>query len=543
MSVFDTLQGWFRQPTAADAYQLQAEYQSEELAEARAMLQRATRALEHQAELGFDAAERDNARWDWSTTRSGPNSVITSAGDALVARARDLDRNNALARRACSSLATNLVGDGIRVKVDGLSDEEERRFSYLWERFVAECSTSSDANLYTLQHQAALTMFRDGDSLVRRRPRRLADGLAVPVQLQSLEVDMLDTTVDGAGRESQGGIVVAGIEFDALDRRTGYHLHRHHPRESAHFRAGVGVSSTFVRAADVAHLFDSSRARPGQVKGVPWLHAVMNTLRDLEDYNTAEIVRKKGEACFVAAMTVDEDEQEQTGLDARKPGGGYFTDADGKRVDRITPGLMFVGRNGKSIEFNRPGPAVGVEEFERTRQRNIAAGALIPYSLLTGDLSDVNYSSIRAGLNEFRQMIKAFRSQVFIPMWCDPVYRWFLASSVASGRLPKREPAVTIPGYADPYFGYAPTWSAPAFQSVDRLKDAEADLLELRAGLASLPEILHNRGKSIEQVIDGLARFYELASKHGAVLDSDARVAWRKGAEGASGAKPDNQGA
>ncbi|NKF15295.1 phage portal protein, partial [Rhizobium phaseoli] len=78
----------------------------------------------------------------------------------------------------------------------------------------------------------------------------------------------------------------------------------------------------------------------------------------------------------------------------------------------------------------------GTAEWLRAQLHIIAAGFRVPYELLTGDLSQVNYSSIRAGLVEFRRMIGAVQWQLFIPMFCQPVWDWFCEAAWAAGQLP-----------------------------------------------------------------------------------------------------------
>ena len=51
----------------------------------------------------------------------------------------------------------------------------------------------------------------------------------------------------------------------------------------------------------------------------------------------------------------------------------------------------------------------------RLQLHAIAAGVGLTYELLTGDLSQVNYSSIRAGLIEFRRRMEALQWQLLRP--------------------------------------------------------------------------------------------------------------------------------
>ena len=65
----------------------------------------------------------------------------------------------------------------------------------------------------------------------------------------------------------------------------------------------------------------------------------------------------------------------------------------------------------------------------------IAAGYRVPYELLTGDLSQVNYSSLRGGLVEFRRMVDALQWQLVIPGFCESVWRWFQIFLKSWGRM------------------------------------------------------------------------------------------------------------
>jgi capsid protein len=55
-----------------------------------------------------------------------------------------------------------------------------------------------------------------------------------------------------------------------------------------------------VPASEVLQIYEKVRGRPGQVHGVPRLASSLIKLRDLDEYEEAELVRKKIEACFTA---------------------------------------------------------------------------------------------------------------------------------------------------------------------------------------------------------------------------------------------------
>ena len=64
------------------------------------------------------------------------------------------------------------------------------------------------------------------------------------------------------------------------------------------------------------------------------------------DYEVAELVRKKTEACVTAIVFGDEEAQQGIAPSV--------VDADGNRVEQFEPGLIAYARGGKDIKFNQP---------------------------------------------------------------------------------------------------------------------------------------------------------------------------------------------
>jgi lambda family phage portal protein len=234
----------------------------------------------------------------------------------------------------------------------------------------------------------------------------------------------------------------------------------------------------------------------------------MRALRDLDDWTNAELVRKKTEACLVG-IVFGADEAEQGVAPT-------VVDADGKLIEQFEPGLIAYARGGKDIKFNQPATTAGVSEWLRAQLHIIAAGFRIPYELLTGDLSQVNYSSIRAGLVEFRRMIDALQWQVVIPGFCQPVWRWFGEAAWAAGLVPNPEIAVE--------------WAPPRFDAVDPLKDAQADLLMLRMGTLTLPQAIARQGWNPDAVLADIAATNAKLDALGLKLDGDPRAMTKAGA-------------
>lgn len=423
----------------------------------------------------YEGAKTGRRTGGWVTGGTSANAEIGTSLVALRNRSRELIRDNGFAAKAASAFVSNAVGTGFTLK---LSEGQD-----LWNRWINECDAEGQHDFYGLQALIARTVFESGECLVRLRWRRPEDGLSVPLQLQVLEPDYIDNLKNEL--LPNGGWILNGVEFDAIGRRAAYWLFASHPGDSAPILKSL--VSRRVPATDVLHIYE--KTRPGQVRGVPRLAPAMLRMRDLDDYEEAELVRKGIEACFAAVITTD------NGDDA--PVTGSVSDSEGKRVESIGAGAFVYTKPGQDIKFGTPQHVRGYEDYVRRADHYIAAGAGLTYELLTGDLSQVNYSSIRAGLLEFRRQIDQFRWHTFVAMSCEPiVLAWVDAARLTGG---VRGKSITH------------EWTAPRWDWVDPLKDVAGELLEIAAGLKPWQEAVRGRGLdpegNVKQIQEDQRRF------------------------------------
>ncbi len=152
-----------------------------------------------------------------------------------------------------------------------------------------------------------------------------------------------------------------------------------------------------------------------------------------------------------------------------------ITDMAGNKVEALEPAGFFYARGGSDIKFLQPTALPGYAEYVRTELHGVAAGALLTYELLTGDLSRVNYSSIRAGMLEYRRLMESLQWTTIIPVVCDRQWRDFIDFAVLAGKLPEGTP-------------YGVSHSPPRFESVDPLEGRNGGPdFNTRAGFTSTP--------------------------------------------------------
>ena len=300
-----------------------------------------------------------------------------------------------------------------------------------------------------------------------------------------------------------------GVQFNLFGQREAYWLYNYHPGGVYMLNPRGGILSQAVPASEVMHTY--CILRPGQVRGVPWLAPVMLALRDLDDYRDAERMRKKTEACLAGIVTRAEG---SGGL----PIGAKSTDPKtGNTLERMYPGMIEYLKPGEDIKFNAPAAAGGYREYLMAELQGVGAGVDVPYELLSGDLSNVNYSSYRAGMLGFRNAIEAFRWLTLIPMYCRPAWRRFIDTLVLIGKLPEAN--------------YSVQWTAPKFESVDPLKDAMAELKKIRTGTLTLTEAIAQNGYDPEKQLLEIQRVNALLDEYEIIVDCDPRHVNDKGVE------------
>lgn len=430
-----------------------------------------------------------------SRSTTDANSAASGATLSILrAQARDLVRNNPWARRGINRIVGDTVGWGIRPRASGPSAE---RVMEAWKRWgeTTECDADGQLDFYGLQDLVMRTIVESGEVLIRRRWRRISDGLAVPLQLQVIEPDLIDTTKDGIKGEA-GGEIVQGVEFDAIGRRVAYWLFDSHP-------GGRGLSfspaSKRVSADGVLHVYKKERA--GQVRGPSWFASVDVRLHDFDEFEDATLLKQKIAACMAAFVT----DLDGAGGALGQPG----TDsASGQPTDTFEPGMIIPLPAGKQVTVANPPQASDHQSFSATALRGVAAGLGTTYEDMTGDYSQVNYSSARMARLAHTVDVEGWRWKMLVPMFCAPVWRWMLDALELAGANVGQVPA---------------EWSPPPAQLLDPDKEGLAYQRMVRNGAMTWPQMVRELGLDPAAQLAEIDAFNKAIDKLGIILDGDPR--------------------
>lgn len=459
-----------------------------------------------------EAAGAGRRSFAWLPSNPGAVAAMTATQTELRTKSRDLVRRNAWANAALESYVANAIGTGIKPQSLVADPTIRERIQALWRDWTLDADAAGLTDFYGLQALACRAMLEGGEALIRIRYRRKEDGLAVALQLQVLEPEHLPVTLNTTAEN--GNVIRAGIEFDRLGRRVAYHLYRTHPEDGAlaPMSGNGGMETARIDASEILHLFRP--LRPGQIRGEPWLARALVKLNELDQYDDAELVRKKTAAMFAGFITRLAPEDNLMGEGSADP--------NGVALAGLEPGTLQILEPGEDVKFSQPADVgASYAEFLRMQFRAVAAAMGVTYEQLTGDLTQVNYSSIRAGLLEFRRRCEALQHGVIVHQLCRPIWQAFIEQAVLEG-------ALSLPGYArggkaQRRAYLAVKWIPQGWQWVDPQKEFNAMLTAMRAGLLSRSEAISSFGYDAEDVDREIAADNARADALGLVFESDPR--------------------
>jgi len=417
---------------------------------------------------GAMAARRLNL---WRPALENINTMISQGGLALLSRAREMVVNNGYVANAAEAYASSMVGDGI--KPSPLIEDEEirKKLNKWWLQWTWESDADGITDLYGQQAMISRELFVAGECFARIRSRFKSDGLVSPVQVQLLQSEMLPYETRDL---PNGNRLRHGIEFDQIGRRVNYHFYKNHPGDITN---KTSIERTIVPASEICHIYKPLDA--GQVRGLSEIAPAMVKLYILDQYDDAELDRKKTAAMFAGFVTSE-------------PGDDVFDDAE-EGLLPLEPGLLQLLNPGQDIKFSEPADVgSNYEAFQRRVLLAASAAMRIPYHMVTNDVSGANYSSLRASLVDYRRRIGQLQYATIIHQFMRPVWGAFVEGLWLSGKLDISADQLDEIKAAN--------FIPPKWDWVDPLKDISAAILEMKHGITSRRKVVESKGSDIEEI-------------------------------------------
>ncbi len=461
----------------------------------------------------YAAAKMGRLTADWISTATSIDADIRSGLVAVRSRARDLSQNNEFARAYLRAVRTNVVGsEGFTLQVkakeyingqpvmDTLANSILENAFYDWAR-PETATVSGKMSLRKAEEVVIESTARDGDMFVRmvRNTKMNKYGFS----LQLIEPDWVDEKYNDELKN--GNIIRMGVEIDQWRRPVAYYVSK---RNNVLDLYGVTMpSGPYIRipADEMIHLYDPERA--DQTRAVSWMAPVMLGLHNLGGYVEAAIINARSGANKLGFFhNADGTAAPQYEGDTKDTSGRYISSSE--------PGTLEDIGDKRFTPYDPKYPTEQFDPFVKSILRGISSGLGVSYASLANDLSDVNYSSIRAGLIEERETWKSLQSW-FIETFLNRVYSEWLSMALLMG-------AVNLPPAKYAKFN-APKWTGRRWAWVDPMKDVDAAKAAVSAGFKSATQVINETGGDIEDIYQELAQEKKMAAALGLELDYGAK--------------------
>jgi lambda family phage portal protein len=451
----------------------------------------------------YNAGKTDLLTESWGVQPIPVNQSIQRNLAAMRARSREQANNNDYVKRFVKAVRSNVVGPkGVILQADVRNNNGTRdplasqAIEEAWLDWCRRkhCDVAGEVSFQDIQRLVMSSMAIDGEFLARKVQGRSAGKYGY--QLQLLDPELLD--VNYSEDLKNGNYIYMSIEYSSYGKPIAYHLI---DRETEN-----GINDQYKRkrarvpSEQIFHLFIPDLIQ--QKRGVPWTASALNRLKNLNGYEHAAVVAARVGASKMGFFTRSEEAGQYTGEEQED--GSLVTDADPGTFEILPDGYNFTS-------FNPDYPHNQYGEFTKACLRGAASGLGISYNTLANDLEGVNFSSIRAGVLEDREMWKELQ-EFLIDAFLVDVYEDWLRMALLTSNIKVKGKPLNITRF-DRY--NKPRFQPRRWAWVDPLKDSKANESLIAMNAASTSEIIRDRGRDPEQVYSEIARDKEMMESAG----------------------------
>ena len=443
-----------------------------------------------------DTSDENRRHWRPSNGNDATRTNDPPTRKTLRDRSREEARNNCYAIGMLDKLATDMIGTGprLRLKIEGVSRKKLRRIERAWRKWAKSIDLAEDLRIMHISR------VRDGESFAAAVTNRTLDPQGVRLDLRVYETEQIANPSGLGLTDLMDPNNDDGVITDDDGNPLAYNVLEQHPGGLMPYIN----KATKVPAKRMFHWYKPVRA--GQRRGIPELTPALPLFAYLRRYTLATIGAAEIASMFAAVLETDAvptDEGNEDGVKATK-----FDVVEFERNAAVSLGA---GQTLKQLDAKQPVSNYGM--FKGEVLSEIGAPNCMPKGVISGDSSSYNYSSGRLDRSPYQRMIRVDRtrmeSRVLDPlcmMWLEEAM--FVHDDMFDG-LP-------------PFSEWEWLWFWDGFDSIDAVKDATADQLNLANGTTTLDEIYAESGQDWEEHVIQRGIEIEMLTEMGIVAQATA---------------------
>lgn len=394
---------------------------------------------------------------------------------------RNYERNNTTVRSGTEAVVAITVGTGIALEPQTGNPEYDEKLRPHWINYIHDCGINGES-LYELEATGMRDVVVAGELLWRLviDHQRIGQG-KIPLLVMPIEPEWLGDF--NFGTPTNNGGTMGGIDLDDYCRAVAYNLRNPNGKLEK------------VPAASVIHWFERRRAL--QIRGEPWWAPVLTTLRQVKDLVTAELEAAKNTAGFAASIETTMSpsfQQDERGSPVR--------DIEIGSITELAPGE-------KMTMYSHTRPSQQIAPFRDMLNGDIAAAMRIGKRWLTRNVSDANYSSMKADQLDQERLSAPLRENF---------------GRGTAGKLWKAVLPYLCIKAGVPYGDYGYRLIADGQPYLDPLKDVQAAAFAIAFGLSDFETEVGKRGGDYKDTWDRLKKQVDELQSRGLVIKDPTGV-------------------
>ena len=424
----------------------------------------------------FAAANNTLALDNWTTSSNSIDSHLRSELSSMRARSREQTKNNPMLKRAVGLQSKNIIGAKgviIQPKVVRSNGDLDRPANDAIKSAYADWANDHFDYSGRLSMTEMLSLWTKTVAIDGEFIGIIHNTGKYGLQIENVDPELLDCTRNQ--QEKSGNITRLGVEYSG-SRVVAYWF-----RTIDALGNYSNATQTRITADRVLHCFINDW--PNQSRGVPWCYASLLRLKHIDALDDSLLTAARAGASKMGFIKGGEDDEEIDG---------------GVPIMDFNPGTITkLGEDEEWQSFDPVYPGETYAPFAKKGIRDVGAGMDLSYASLSGDMSDVNYSSIRYGGQDERDGFIEKQNWI-IRCAIKPLYEQWVRNAVLRGEIkigsrPLRRPVTDY---------YPASYQGRRWLSTDPQKEAKGAALDLENKLTSPQRIIMARGDDPDEILN-----------------------------------------
>lgn len=501
------------------------------------------------------AARMSRELASWRATNRSADADMLPNKSILDARSTDISRNDAYIENGITKRKDSVVGAKFQLNASPnitYLEKKDKRLDETWaEEFqeeveaLWELSAESNSRWIDAQRKKTATeiirlslgsVLIHGEVIISsewirrsRRPFKTAYQMIDPARMD-------DPHVSGYGNENNKNIR-RGVRLNQYGEPVGYFISSDHPHDYYPSIRSITNGKMFQYTptetpwgrTNILHAFEEQRV--GQSRGLSKMVSALSEMKMTKKFREVMLQNAIVNATYAAAIEselptkevfemmggADVNSEEFESAISNYSAGylsslqAYLEGTNGTMLNGVKIPHLFPGTKLNLMPAASGGP-LGTE-FEQSLLRYLAANFNMSYEQFSGDMQNVNYSTLKGAINETEKHVKVEKriiaDRVANFMYCNWLEEMFVTNQISC--MPRNSPVFWDDMNREAYS--AAEWTNSGRGQIEELKETQAATLRLKANLTTLEDEQARFGKDWRRSIRQKARERDYAKK------------------------------